>query len=92
MQESFDIFKKSCEKVINMGVMERLFHDFDFFSIEDRDMFSTRAINLKMKRNQPSIAKAKTDIFGDVEYEFDSDLSDVDSDASELNDQKTDMT
>lgn len=62
--------------------MERLFNDFDFFSIEDRDIFTTRAQELKKKRQKPKTVKAKVDIFGDVEYEFDSELSDVDNEST----------
>ena len=60
--------------------MDRLFRDFDFFSVEDRDFSSPHGQNLKKRREQPECVKATADIFGDVKYAFDSDLSDIDSD------------
>ena len=90
LMEGFEVFQKSCEKLINLGIMDRLFHDFDFFSINDRDLNSPGAQQRKKQKEKPSTAKAKTDIFGDIEYAFDSDLSALDSDTSDIDQQTQD--
>lgn len=53
LQDSFDVFQSSCERVINLGVMDRLFHDFDFFGTSD-----TKAA--------PKVAKTKFDCFSEA--------------------------
>ena len=36
-------FKKSCGRLINFGLMDRLFGNFDFFNVYDRDTSSAQA-------------------------------------------------
>ena len=79
LQDSFHVFQESCEKLLNMGVMERLFHDFDFFSMQHRDVYGNR-----QSAPPPKVVKVKTNHFAEAEYEFSSDFSsDSESSADE---------
>ena len=41
-------------------------------------------VERKRKQDKPSQAKPKVDVFGDVEYAYDSDISELDSDTSDV--------
>lgn len=84
LQDSFHVFQENCEKILNLGVMERLFHDFDFFSPHTRNVFDN-----KESAPPPKVAKVKTMHFAEAEFEFSSDFS---SDSESGNDEKPAVT
>jgi hypothetical protein len=59
---------KTCSKLIRTGVCDRVFKDFDFYSILDRDESSPRAKKVMSKRRTPKKAKEFKDDFGDTLY------------------------
>lgn len=76
LEDSWRVFQNCCERVINLGVMNRLFSDFDFFGVNDRD-------GLSDSKPAPKVVKVRLDHFTEAEYEFSSDSSDTDSCNSE---------
>jgi hypothetical protein len=43
LKYGLDSFKKSCNRFINFGLMDRLFGNFDFFNVFDRDSLSAQS-------------------------------------------------
>ena len=68
--------------LIKTGVMQRLFNQFDFFSVSDRDQLSPRSAHLRKNREKPPKCGKRVDIFGDVKWDFEY-ARDQDDDSSE---------
>ncbi len=64
LRYGLDSFKKSCSRFINFGLMDRLFGNFDFFSVFDRDASSAQARRFmkdKRKFQDSQKSSGKTD-------------------------------
>jgi hypothetical protein len=59
---------KTCSKLIRTGVCDRVFKDFDFCSVLDRDESSPRARKVAFRKLNPKKAKVFKDDFGDTSY------------------------
>ena len=70
VKEAFAQFSKMVGRIIKSGVMNRLFSQFDFFSMEDRDPLSPRSAHLRKKREMPVKCRKRKDQFGDVKWDF----------------------
>lgn len=70
IQHGFDTFAEMAGKLIKSGVMNRLFSQFDFCSVQDRDQLSPRSAHLRKNRKMPPKCGKTTDIFGDVKWDF----------------------
>ena len=69
--------------LIKSGVMNRLFSQFDFFSVQDRDCLSPRSAHLRKNRQKPAKCGKRTDIFGDVKWDFEYARDEDDDSSSE---------
>ena len=57
-------------RLIKSGVMNRLFGQFDFFSVLDRDQLSPRSSHLKKNREKPAKCSKRVDMFGEIKWDF----------------------
>ena len=67
---SFEMFAEMVGTLIKTGVMNRLFSQFDFFSVQDRDCLSPRSAHLRKNRQKPARCGKRVDMFGDVKWDF----------------------
>ena len=56
LKDGFEVFQAACEKVINSGVMERLFRNFDFFSVDERELFRSP----RRAKPEPKVVKLRS--------------------------------
>ena len=70
LKEAFRLYTNMVDKILKSGVMNRLFRQFDFFSVSDRDSMSPRSSNLKKTRDKPVRCGKKVDMFGDVTWDY----------------------
>jgi len=63
-------FHTTCSKLIRTGVCDRLFRQFDFFSIYDKDELSPRARQIMRRKKTLKTAMKQLDEFGDLTFKM----------------------
>jgi len=71
-------FHTTCSKLIRTGICDRLFRQFDFFSIYDKDELSPRARQIMHRNKSSKTATKHLDEFGDFTFKMYQDMSSSD--------------
>jgi len=71
-------FHTTCSKLIRTGICDRLFRQFDFFSIYDKDELSPRARQIMRRKKTLKTAMKQLDEFGDLTFKMYEDMSSSD--------------
>lgn len=70
LEEGWSIYTSKAQKLIRLGVMDRLFKRFDFFSTYDRDSMNPPKGAKKLIAGSSKLPIRQNQIFGEVEYIF----------------------
>jgi hypothetical protein len=71
-------FHTTCSKLIRTGICDRLFRQFDFFSVYDKDELSPRARQIMHRNKSSKTATKQLDEFGEYTFKMYQDMSSSD--------------